>query len=89
MQSNPRGQPKLKIESSTRRELSAFDIVALAQDSYSSGVIAKVSVTTKNVKTKKKEKVHGLLVRYVIVSCCLLYCLTLALACDRVTSLNH
>ncbi|KAL7180713.1 hypothetical protein ACSBR1_039722 [Camellia fascicularis] len=65
VKSNPRGQLKLKIETSTRRELSAFEIVASAQDSYSPGVIAKASVTTKKVKTKKTEKVHGLLVRYV------------------------
>ncbi|XP_028112685.1 uncharacterized protein LOC114310790 [Camellia sinensis] len=60
VRSNPRGRPKLKIETSTRREPSAFEIVALAQDSYPPGVIAKASVTTKKVKTKKKEKVHRL-----------------------------
>ncbi|XP_028081087.1 uncharacterized protein LOC114282577 [Camellia sinensis] len=56
VKSNPRGRPKLKIETSTRREPSVFEIVASAQDSYSPGVIAKTSVTTKKVKTKKKEK---------------------------------
>ncbi|KAL7221792.1 hypothetical protein ACSBR1_023688 [Camellia fascicularis] len=60
VKSNPQGQPKLKIETSTRREPSAFEIVALAQDSYSPRVIAKASVTTKKVKTKKTEKVHRL-----------------------------
>ncbi|GMP83360.1 hypothetical protein CsSME_00037303 [Camellia sinensis var. sinensis] len=57
VKSNPRGRPKLKIETSTRREPSAFEIVASAQDSYLPGVIAKASVTTKNMKTKKTEKV--------------------------------
>ncbi|GMQ00657.1 hypothetical protein CsSME_00047653 [Camellia sinensis var. sinensis] len=56
VKSNPRGRPKLKIETSTRRKPSVFEIVASAQDSYSPGVIAKTSVTTKKVKTKKKEK---------------------------------
>ncbi|KAL7208658.1 hypothetical protein ACSBR1_030404 [Camellia fascicularis] len=49
VKSNPRGWPKLKIETSTRHEPSAFEIVASAQDSYSPGVIAKASVTTKKV----------------------------------------
>ncbi|GMQ07218.1 hypothetical protein CsSME_00051503 [Camellia sinensis var. sinensis] len=56
VKSNPRGRPKLKIETSTRREPSVFEIVTSAQDSYPPGVIAKASVTTKKVKTKKKEK---------------------------------
>ncbi|XP_028122576.1 uncharacterized protein LOC114319718 [Camellia sinensis] len=56
VKSNPRGRPKLKIETSTRHEPSAFEIVASAQDSHPPGVIAKASVTTKKVKTKKKEK---------------------------------
>lgn len=86
---NPWGRPKLKIETSIRREPSVFEIVASAQDNYSPGVIAKASVITKKVKTKKTEKVHGLLVRYVIVSCCLLYYLTLTLGCDRFTSFDH
>ncbi|XP_028121044.1 uncharacterized protein LOC114318370 [Camellia sinensis] len=47
VKSNPWGWPKLKIETSTRCEPSAFEIVALAQDSYSPEVIAKASVTTK------------------------------------------
>ncbi|XP_028071740.1 uncharacterized protein LOC114274068 [Camellia sinensis] len=49
LKSNPRGRLKLKIKTSTRREPSAFEIVASAQDSYSPGVIAKASVTTKKV----------------------------------------
>ncbi|KAL7182044.1 hypothetical protein ACSBR1_040877 [Camellia fascicularis] len=53
--SNSRGRPKLKIETSTRREPSAFEIVASAQDSYSPRVIAKASVTTKKVKRRKKR----------------------------------
>ncbi|XP_028078008.1 uncharacterized protein LOC114279918 [Camellia sinensis] len=60
VKSNPWGRPKLKIETSTRCESSAFEIVASAQDSYSPEVIAKASVTTRKVKTKKKEKVHQL-----------------------------
>ncbi|KAL7193515.1 hypothetical protein ACSBR2_025178 [Camellia fascicularis] len=60
VKSNPRGRPKLKIETSTHREPSAFEIIASAQDSYSLGVIAKASVTTKKVKTKKTKKVHRL-----------------------------
>ncbi|KAL7164378.1 hypothetical protein ACSBR2_040315 [Camellia fascicularis] len=47
VKSNSQGRPKLKIETSTHREPFAFEIVASAQDSYSPGVIAKASVTTK------------------------------------------
>ncbi|KAL7206120.1 hypothetical protein ACSBR2_018931 [Camellia fascicularis] len=60
VKSNPRGRPKFKIETSTRREPFVFEIVASAQYSYSPGVIAKASVTTKKVKIKKTEKVHRL-----------------------------
>ncbi|KAL7238264.1 hypothetical protein ACSBR2_004379 [Camellia fascicularis] len=50
VKSNPRGQQKLKIETSTHHEPSAFELVESAQDSYSPGVIAKAKAFSSELR---------------------------------------
>ena len=66
VKSRTRGRPSMKVDTSTRRDPSAFELVSSAQDSYSPKSAAMTEVTDKGrleCKPKRREKISAIRTR--------------------------